>query len=111
MTVSRRWYSQNRIHKMKERKKNLEIMIQNTKKQLDALNNLKLLSRHPDQGIVHYIFDIIILFLLRLDMIVGFYINRFQVNRIFKKAKKEINDLTFLIRIETKMLNESEKYE
>lgn len=111
MTVNSKWFSQNRINRMKERKQNLERFIQNTKKEIDFMNNLKLLSRHPDQGIIYYIVDIIFLFLLRLDMIVGFYINRFQMNRIVKKAKREIKGLTLSIRIETKMLNESEKYE
>ena len=111
MTVNRRWYSQNRIHQMKERKQKLERFIQTTKKEIETINNLKLFEKDPDQGVIHYIFDIIFLFLLRLDMIVGFYINRFQMNRIVKKAQKEIRGLTLSIRIETKMLNESEKYE
>lgn len=103
------WYSQNRILRMKERKSELERFIQLHTNNLESVNNLKLFKKHKDQSYLGYAIELIILFILRLDMIVGFYINKYQMNRIFRKAKNEIKSLNLSIRIETKTLNERNK--
>lgn len=111
MTAEPQWVTQYRINGMKERRAELERFIDNTKREVNVINNLELFKKHPQNNYVYYFFEIIFLFLLRLDMIVGFYINRFQMNRIVKKAKNEIRGLNLSIRIETKLLKEREKYD
>ena len=94
MTAEKKWEIQNKLYRMKARKSELERFILNTTKDYLFLRAYDPFRRRPRESFKEYILSIIHLFIFGLDIILGFYYNKFKAFRILKALKKEILTLT-----------------
>ena len=94
MMDKEKWEMQNKLYQMKARKLYLEKFIERTKQHYLYLNKYNLLKKHKDEDMFQYIWDVLLLFLTGLDIVFGYYYNRYKAFNMLKKAKKEIVTLT-----------------
>jgi len=94
MMDNEQWKIQNKLYRMKARKSELERFIETTQIHYDFLNKYSLLTRQPEETRLEFFIDVIKLFLTGLDIVLGFYYNRYKAFFILKRAKKEILTLT-----------------
>ena len=94
MTVNKQWKIQNKLYQMKARKSELERFILKTTKHYLYLRAYDPFRRRPRETFTQYILSLVHLIIFGLDIILGFYYNKYQAFKILKKAKKEIQTLT-----------------
>ena len=94
MTDKKQWKIQNKLYHMKARKSKLETFIERTEIHYKFLNKYTLLKKDKNEGFLYYIWDVLLLFLTGLDIVFGYYYNRYKAFYLLKKAKKEILTLT-----------------
>ena len=94
MIVNKQWEIQNKLYRMKEKKTRLERFILNTTKHYLYLRAYDPFRRRPRETFKEYILSIIHLFVFGLDIVLGFYYNKYQAFKMLKEAKKEILTLT-----------------
>lgn len=97
--MDKKWRIQNKLYHMKAKKTELERFIQVTEKHYKLLKSFSLLKKHEEENIFSYVFDILILFITGLDIVLGYYYNRYKAFFILKKARKEIITLTKEIKL------------
>jgi hypothetical protein len=79
---------------MKAKKNQLERIVQLTKKNYLSIKHFKPLQQLENETNFTYLLAIIFYFITRLDKILGFYYNRFQLFRLINGFRKEIITLT-----------------
>ena len=92
-----RWREQNRLYRLKERKKIINTNIQNMETALKSFNFQffkRGFGKHLDQSYLSYVFEIFMVVLLCLDKIVFCIYSHFRFSRMLKKLKKEYKQIT-----------------
>jgi len=90
----KRWKIQNKLYRMKARKLELERFIIKTTKDYLLLKVFNPFRKLPKESYTDYFLSILHIIIFGLDIILGFYYNKFKAFRILKAAKKEILTLT-----------------
>ena len=94
MAVDEEWKIQNKLYRMKARKSELERFILNTTKDYLFLRAYDPFRRRPRETFIQYILSVTHLLIFGLDIVLGFYYNKYQAFKILKAHKKEILTLT-----------------
>ena len=97
--TDRRWKMQNQLYRMKARKSELERFILNTTKHYMFLRVYDPFRRRPNESFKSYILSVLHLFIFGLDILLGYYYNKYIAFLKLKKSKKEILTLTKEIKL------------
>jgi hypothetical protein len=90
MTVSKRWKIQNKLYALKEREKNLERIIEDTKEDFEVLDNVKLFKRPKDAPIYVWYASMCLFLFLNLDKLFGYIYMRYKAYKEIKNVKRKL---------------------
>ena len=96
MIADDNWQKQNKLIKLKERKKKIERVTVLTEKYLkDLIKDLNnfLWTRRENETLLECILSHALMLILSLDKVIGLYYMKFRILMNLKKNKKEINRL------------------
>ncbi|MEL0176710.1 MAG: hypothetical protein VW810_00235 [Pelagibacteraceae bacterium] len=99
MTDKEKWQIQNKLYRMKDKKKTLERFIMKTQQDYKDMESFSLFKLHPEESGWEYLFSVIKIFILDLDKVLGYYYMRYRARRYLSLIKKEILTLTKEIKL------------
>ena len=94
MTDKERWKIQNKLYRMKDTKIELELLLERTEKNNKIISTNNFLAKGKGEPFLHYLIDLLKIFLLDLDKIFLFYYTRYSSLKLIKELKKDIKTIT-----------------
>ena len=89
-----RWKIQNKLYRMKETKIELELLLERTEKNNKIISTNNFFARGKGEPFLHYLIDILKIFLLHLDKLFVIYYTRYNSLKLIKELKKDIATIT-----------------